>query len=191
MRRLNKYYKIIAVLLLVTGCRTNGSIVISNSVKLNSIQADMDGYIWLDDQGGVFEEISVDEACRLFEEDGSGILCFGDIGCAYCQRAIPELYKIAYKYCVTVYYIGVYAPWNTAEDYARLFPIIDSVMVSTPQGKVLEIPLIIAVKDGEIVGSHLSLVEDYHMESESSQMSWKQKKKLQVIYAELIKAVGS
>ena len=182
---------IVVVMLFAVGCSSYQPIVINNPVDLNIKPADMSCYVWLNDEDPVFEEITASESCRMFEEDGCGVLYFGYGGCAYCQRAVPELNTAAKACGVTIYYIDVRNPWNTSADFRRLLPYIDSALVKTPEGKAFRVPLVIAVKDGKVVGSHLALVDGYNIDSESSQMSSAQKKELRNIYIELFRQVSS
>ena len=52
------------------------------------------------------------------------------------------------------------------------------------------VPFVVGIKNGEVVGSHISLVDDFTIESESSQMSDSQKQELQDIYADIILKVA-
>ena len=180
-----------AFMLFSSACSSVDPIEINNPVTLSTTPADMSCYVWLNDEEPAFEEITASESCRMFEEDGCGVLYFGYVGCAYCQRAVPELNTAAEACGVTVYYVDVNSPLNTNADFRGLLPYIDSALVKTPEGKAFMVPLVIAVKDGEVVGSHLALVDGYNIDSESSQMSREQKKELQNIYIELFRQASS
>ena len=178
----------LAVLCALLGCSSKTEpIVIDSTVELHGEKADMSGYYWLEEGDHPFIEVSVAESIRLFEEGGSGMLYYGYVGCPFCERAVPELSKAALAAGVTVYYIDVYNPVNTYDDYQILFTYIDPVMVETDTGKAFKVPLVIAVNDGEIVGSQLALVDGYRIESDDSQMSTAQKKELQNIYLDLFR----
>ena len=45
----------------------------------------------------------------------------------------------------------------------------------------------IGIKNGEITGSHVSLLSDFTIEDEESQLSDEQKKKLKEIYLDIIR----
>ncbi len=154
---------------------------------------DMSGYTFLEDTDPAFLEIDVENAIKFFEEDATGILYFGRVSCPFCQRAVPNLNEAAKEAGITVYYVDVDLTKLTMEDYNRISPYIEETFV---QGSDREsdpefmIPDVIAIKDGEIVGYHVSLLDDYTITSEDSQMTDEQKQELQDIYTGLFEAAG-
>ncbi len=185
---MKKILTVLAVFLLA-GCSAGKDepITIENDVELTGIKADMSGYYWLEEEDHPFVAISGAESIRLFAEKGSGILYYGYVGCPFCERAVPELSKAALRYGVTVYYVDVYDPVNTPDMYDVLLQYLDPVLVESENGKQFKVPLVVAVNDGEIVGSQLALVDGYKIESADSQMSSAQKKELQNIYIDLFR----
>ncbi len=166
----------------------NETVTITNSVELNTTDADMSGYKWLYDSEPAFVEMTLEESVRIFKESGSGILYYGYAGCPWCERAVPILNEVAKELGVTVYYINVHAQ-TTMEAYNELLTYITPILETDSNGEPeFKVPEVIAVKNGEITDHHLALVDGFKIESDESQMSDSQKEELKNIYIDLIKS---
>lgn len=190
---MKKIVLILTALLTLVSCgkqeqEIDKTVTITNSVELNTYDADMSGYKWLYDSEPAFTEITLEESIRIFKEKGSGILYYGYAGCPWCERAVPILNKVAKETGVTVYYINVHFQ-TTMEAYNELMTYISPILEKDSEGEpVFKVPEVIAVKDGEITDHHLALVEDFKIENDDSQMSDIQKKELEDIYLNLIQS---
>ena len=173
---------------------------ITNSVDLVTSEADMTGYQWLYDTDPPFVETTFQESIRMFTEKGSGILYYGRTNCPWCQRAVPVLDEVAQETGVTIYYIDASQPLATAADgsvdatksqevYQELLGYISPILEKDEDGKpAFQIPEVIGVKNGEIVGHHLSLVDSFSLDSEDAQMNDEQVAELKDIYRRIIVA---
>lgn len=190
---MKKIVLILTALLTLVSCgkqeqELDKTVTITNSVELNTYDADMSGYKWLYDSEPAFTETTLEESIRIFKEKGSGILYYGYVGCPWCERAVPILNKVAKETGVTVYYINVHSQ-TTMEAYNELMTYISPILEKDSEGEpVFKVPEVIAVKDGEITDHHLALVEDFKIENDDSQMSDSQKKELEDIYLNLIQS---
>ena len=190
---MKKIVLVLTALLTLVSCgkqeqEVDKTVTITNSVELNTYDADMSGYKWLYDSEPAFTEITLEESIRIFKEEGSGILYYGYAGCPWCERAVPILNKVAKETGVTVYYINVHFQ-TTMEAYNELMTYISPILEKDSEGEpVFKVPEVIAVKDGEITDHHLALVEDFKIENDDSQMSDSQKKELEDIYLNLIQS---
>lgn len=190
---MKKIVLILTALLTLVSCgkqeqEVDKTVTITNSVELNTYDADMSGYKWLYDSEPAFTEITLEESIRIFKEEGSGILYYGYAGCPWCERAVPILNKVAKETGVTVYYINVHFQ-TTMEAYNELMTYISPILEKDSEGEpVFKVPEVIAVKNGEITDHHLALVEDFKIENDDSQMSDSQKKELEDIYLNLIQS---
>ena len=175
---------------------------ITNSVDLVTSEADMTGYQWLYDTDPPFVETTFQESIRMFTEKGSGILYYGRTNCPWCQRAVPVLDEVAQETGVTIYYIDASQPLATAADgsvdaaksqevYQELLSYISPILEKDEDGKpAFQIPEVIGVKNGEIVGHHLSLVDSFSLDSEDAQMNDEQVAELKDIYRRIIAATA-
>ncbi len=175
---------------------------ITNSVDLVTSEADMTGYQWLYDTDPPFVETTFQESIRMFTEKGSGILYYGRTNCPWCQRAVPVLDEVAQETGVTIYYIDASQPLATAADgsvdatksqevYQELLGYISPILEKDEDGKpAFQIPEVIGVKNGEIVGHHLSLVDSFSLDSEDAQMNDEQVAELKGIYRRIIVATA-
>ena len=190
---MKKIVLILTALLTLVSCgkqeqEVDKTVTITNSVELNTYDADMSGYKWLYDSEPAFTEITLEESIRIFKEEGSGILYYGYAGCPWCERAVPILNKVAKETGVTVYYINVHFQ-TTMEAYNELMTYISPILEKDSEGEpVFKVPEVIAGKNGEITDHHLALVEDFKIENDDSQMSDSQKKELEDIYLNLIQS---
>ena len=188
---MKKLLYVCAAALVLAGCgkkeEEETGLVIHNAVEPVSVAADMSGYQWLNDEEPPFLEITPDECMRFFDEGGTGLLYFGRSNCPYCQRAVPELDVVLNEYGISVYYIDVDLSKLTYEKYEELLPYLDAALAESESGeKNFLIPDIIAVKEGKIIGNHISLVDDFEFSSGDAQLTDAQKETLRGIYRDLI-----
>ena len=149
----------------------------------------MSGYTWLQDDSPAYEEITLAESIRMFTEKGTGVLYYGKVGCPWCQRAVPVMDEAAKESGITIYYVDV-AQTVAKADYDTLVTYISSIFEKDAEGNpMFQVPEVIAVKDGQIVGHHLSLVESFTLNNENDQMNDDQKQELLNIYLEMFKAL--
>ena len=188
---MKKLLYVCAAALVLAGCgkkeEEETGLVVHNAVEPVSVAADMSGYQWLNDEEPPFLEITPDECMRFFDEGGTGLLYFGRSNCPYCQRAVPELDVVLNEYGLSVYYVDVDLPKLTYEKYEDLLPYLDAALAESESGeKNFLIPDIIAVKEGKIIGNHISLVDDFEFSSGDAQLTDAQKETLRGIYRDLI-----
>ena len=168
--------------------------VITNPVDIEVVEetADLSGYQWLYDEEPAFSLITLKESIRLFSEKGSGILVYSSDTCHWCNRAMPILNEVLKEYGVKAYYVDTNMP--IASDaamsrqlYDELCSYIESIFELDDEGNTsFQIPEVIEVKNGEIVGHHLSLVGSFILSAEEAQMTDGETEELRNIYRELI-----
>lgn len=161
-------------------------VTITDNTDILSTKADMSGYKWIGSKRADFEETTISEVMKIFSEKGSGILFFGYTGCKWCQRAVPELNKVARELGVKVYYVD--ASVSPDEDqYNKLVGYLSDILSTDDEGnKQFFVPLVVGVKNGKIVGHHESLVDGFNPQSDADQLSDAQKQKLDDIYTQII-----
>lgn len=170
--------------------------VITNQVDIRTLNdpADLSGYQWLEDKEPAFAEISLQESIRMFSEGGSGIVVYSSDTCPWCNRAIPILNEVLKEKGVKAYYIDTNQPIasdaaTSMDLYNELCSYISSIFETNEEGEpTFQIPEVIAVKDGTIVGHHLSLVDGFVLSDSDVQMDDAQKEELRNIYRDLIEA---
>jgi len=179
-----------------TPAETAKTLTITNLVDINVLEdpADLSGYQWLEDKEPAFAEISLQESIRMFKEGGSGIVVYSADSCPWCNRAIPVLNEMLKEYGVKAYYIDTNMPiasdaMTSQALYNELCSYISSIFEVNDEGEAtFQIPEVIAVKDGIIVGHHLSLVDSFTLTDAEVQMTEEQTEELKGIYRELIEA---
>lgn len=186
-----KYHQIIkealAAFLLVTsvGC-SSAKAKITNTVELNTSDAEMDQYAWIGDEIGDFRKVTMKEVLRMFDEQGSGILFFGYPGCKWCERAVPVLNEAVIEKGVTVYYVNTKDPFDAAELNALKQDIYDALPVDAQGNRDFYVPMAVGVKKGKVTGHHTSLVDGFVIQSDTDQMNDDQKKELKNLYLDII-----
>lgn len=195
---MKKLLMIFLAVAMLTGCSSESStskktssvktdqVTITDHTDILSTKADMSGYKWIGSEQADFEETTISEIIKIFTEKGSGILFFGYPGCKWCQRAVPELNKVARQMNVKVYYVD--ASVRPDEDqYNKLVGYLSDILDTDDKGeKEFFVPLVVGVKNGKIVGHHTSLVDGFDPQSDEDQLSDAQKQKLDDIYAKII-----
>lgn len=182
-------FLLIFVLTLV-GCQSTkvDPIEVNNSVDLTSTKADMSDYVLLKDNDHVYEAITMKESSRMYNEGGTGILYYGYPQCPFCNRMVSVLNDAAKELGVKVYYIDIYQEGSTQEDINGIFENLDSILDKDENNQpVFYVPEVVAVKNGKIVGNHVSLVDSYS--DVSKDLTKSQHNELKDIYTSLIKSL--
>ena len=204
-----KWIAACAAVTVLTGCTANTptadptpetepakTVTIPNQVDINALEdpADLSGYQWLEDKEPAFIGITLQESIRMFSEGGSGIVVYSADSCPWCNRAIPVLNEVLKEYGVKAYYIDTNMPiasdaMTSQKLYNELCGYISSIFEVNDAGEAtFQIPEVIAVKDGTIVGHHLSLVDSFTLTDADVQLSEEQAAELKDIYRKLIEA---
>lgn len=170
---------------------TTEQVTITNSVELAAVKSTLSGYKWVGDEIGDFEETSLKETIRLFDEKGSAVVYYGYVGCPWCERALPELNKVALKTGIKIYYVDASVS-PASEDYQSLTEDLgDALSTNSETGeKEMYVPFVVGIKNGEVVGSHTALIDGFEIKDDSSQLSDSQKQELQDIYMDIIEKVA-
>jgi glutaredoxin len=174
----------------------------AGAINLTTTEADMSGYQFLEDEDPAFEEITIEESCRLVEEQGTGVVLYSYTDCPYCNRAVPLLNQAAEEEGVTIFYVDVHNEEFEAKSEEEQTEIINhlyTVMASAlaqitdedtgETGVELQVPLVVSIKDGEIVDHHLGLVDSFTLDEDdpdSFQLTQDQQDELLMIYSGLI-----
>ncbi len=132
-------------------------IAIVNDVQLQTSTPDMGAYELGEDTS--FQEISLQESLKIFEESGSAILFYAKAEGQESRMAAPVLDEAAKKLGVSVYYIDCGKPYEQA-DIDQLTQYISETFASSKTGaKTFYLPNVVAVKNGEITDWHTALVD--------------------------------
>lgn len=127
------------------------------------------------DEDNVFEKMSAEGAANLVE-NGTGILYLGYTNCPWCQDLVPLLNKIAKNNNInSVYYIEDFydmRPDKSANpkynaEYNKIVSKIEEYENKTGESikedNIIRVPLVLFVKNGEIVGYQLGTVEEHEI----------------------------
>jgi hypothetical protein len=174
----------------------------AGAINLNTEEADISGYVFLSDSDPAFVEINMEESFRLVEEGGTGLIFYSYEDCPWCNRAVPILNQAAKEEGVTIFYDNIYDDWfmsKTKDEkealvnklYEVMEPALDTVTdeETGETSPVLRVPLVVAVKDGEIIGHHRGVVDSFELDEDrldEFQVTDDQKEELLNIYKELI-----
>ena len=98
---MKKLMIVVCVLLLCAGCSVKKNIIEDLDITSN----DMMSYETMSEPSDHFYELTLNEALRLFEEKGSGILLISRATCTHCLNAVPVLAEVAEKHDLMIYYV--------------------------------------------------------------------------------------
>ena len=173
----------------------------AGGVVLPAQKADMSEYYFLD-ENNYYLEIYREDFIKLFEENGSAVILISYPGCPFCNRAVPVLQEAAAGYGEYILYLDI-----KSEEFRRKSPeekkelekaffeclgdIAEDVWSEEEQAYVPSFyaPLVIAVKNGEIIDLHTGIFEGFKIEDKTEDLNNDQKKKLRGIYEKLIRSV--
>ena len=196
---MKKLLCILVSILLLCACTGKKDDITSNSAIKNSVELktstfSIDGYEFFDKNATIaIKKIGFNEALRMFDEKGTGIVVWGYQGCPYCQRALPVLNDAAVESGIDVYYVDLRAEdiANMSDDewmesYSSLVNNLADILTVEDGEPVMYVPEVVAIKYGKIVGHHLSLVDSFDS-SVQNEMNEDQKLELINIYLDMIK----
>lgn len=165
-------------------------IVITNDVALVSSPADMSAYGLGSGNETCFEQITMSESLRMFSEDGSGILFYAKPDGQESRLAAPVLNEAAQEMGIHVYYVNCGEDYNLS-DYNTLTGYISSTFAVSQNGtKTFFLPDVIAVKDGEITGYHVSLVDGLILTGTEESLPEDQRIRLKNSYIETLRTAA-
>lgn len=190
--------RICAVLsvLIAAGCAAPMRKINVTPLHADDSSNDLDSYERLtDEERGAFTPVAFDEALKLFDESGTGMVVYSADWCPYCQRALPVLADAALEAGAPVYYVSLSDGTTTEEQIDTLSRHLDWIEFAVAEDDQKEhavsfqIPQVIAVKDGKAINHHVSLFDDLTVSSSDFELSDEQKVKLKAIYAAMFDAL--
>lgn len=155
--------------------------------------ADMSQYTALDDLYPAFVKISLTESLDFLKNGKTGILVYTAPWCPYCQYAIPVLNEALEEAGIIALLIdpSEYDRNTEAEAFHELSDLFRAVWGTHEDDTVINVPEVIAVKNGTIAGHHYELLDTFAKEevSAGAEMSAEQREELKEIYAGLISLI--
>ncbi|MEE8808367.1 MAG: thioredoxin family protein [Lactimicrobium sp.] len=176
----------------------------AGSINLDTSVPDLSAYVFLKDDNPAFLEISTEESLKLFT-NGTGIVFYSYETCPWCNRVIPVLDEAAKEAGITVFYVNIYSDdfmsktdSEKSEIIQSLYTCLDPILTKEKDSEtgeekpVMQVPEVVAVKDGRIVGHHLGVVDGFTLDTNNLseyQVTDDQVKELKNIYLELFKEI--
>ena len=148
---MRKLILIACVLFLCAGCSVKKNII----QDLNLSPNDMMSYETMNEPSDRFYELTLKEALRLFEEEGSGILLISRSTCSHCLNAVPVLAEVADKHDLTIYYVDC-GKGLESEDLEKLEIYAKDVLGA----RGVMVPIVFSIVNGQALGKHIGTVSD-------------------------------
>ena len=165
---MKKILSILLITVFLTGCS------IEKIEKEEYVQAEDFSTDYSIREDHIFVDVTIEEVIDIFEE-GTGIVYFGFPECPFCQEIVPILDGITVDNDIErIYY---YNPRQIREDnpeeYQKLLELTkDYLEYTDDDGELmLYVPDVYFVKDGEILGNHIS-TSKYHDDLVHEQEEW-------------------
>lgn len=176
----------------------------AGAINLDAHTPDMSAYVFLQDKDAAFLEISSEESLKLFV-NGTGLVIYSYETCPWCNRVIPILDEVAKEEGKKVFYVNIYSQSFLSQSdekkseviqslYSVLDPILDrETDEETGEEKpVMQVPEVVAVKDGKIMSHHLGIVDGFTLDQDhlnEYQVTDSQKEELKNIYRDMFKSI--
>lgn len=211
---MKKTISAILAAMLLTGCNTTANTPTATStpentnnagqINLDATKADMSAYVFMEDDDPAFLEVSTEESLRMFV-NGTGVVVYSYETCPWCNRILPILDEAAKEYGTEVFYVNIYSDAFmalTAEEKSdqinALYQCLDPILErekdpETGEDKaVMQVPEVVAVKDGEIVIHHMGVVDDFSLDPDhldEYQVTDAQREELKEIYLDMFASI--
>ncbi len=170
---MKKIFSILMVLLVLTGCAEKKTTL----EDLKTIPNDMMSYETMIEPSNRFLELSFEEALRLFEEKGSGILLISRPSCPHCLNAVPVLHEVAEEHDLMIYYVDCSKGFEN-QHLEKLEVYAANVLGA----RGVLVPIVFSIINGEALGKHIGTVAE-----EDGLLTEEQKKETKEIYEKLLK----
>ena len=160
MKKFLKISLCMVVLIISTACGNN-NMTDAKKFKQDYEALNNNSVIMNIDENNPIKYVDFDDVIDILTT-GTGVIYFGFPGCPWCRNIIPVLFDVANLNNIdTVYYFNPSnIRTNGDEDYKKLVNILDDYLIENSDGeKTLYVPDVYFVRDGEIVGHHLSTVD--------------------------------
>lgn len=211
-----KYLKYILAALLLTGCADTASVPAASpdasadagnnagAVNLQAEKADLSAYVFMNDDDPAFLEVSTEESLKLFV-NGTGVVVYSYETCPWCNRILPVLDEAAKEYGITVFYVNIYSDdfmalsnEEKSDQIQALYQCLDPILERETDSEtgeevpVMQVPEVVAVKDGEIMSHHMGIVDGFTLDTEKLdeyQLSESQQDELKEIYLDMFRSI--
>ena len=152
-----------ALLLTLTACSSDEEAVY---IDVETSVVDMSGYANMPVVGHNFVGVSPQEVLRIIEEGGSGAVFYGYSTCPFCHQAAYVLNNAAKEKDMTIYYVNVHPSDDPGDDFYDAMDETTTVLadfLSKDEDGEPEfyVPNLFIIKNGKILGNHVSLVDSY------------------------------
>lgn len=149
---------ILAILIIGLYFKDGGTSTTNNGNTNNGSNSSTEEY-----DVSAMNEVDLDGALALFEEDGTHVLYMGRSGCTYCREFVPVLNQVQEDLGFKTNYLNVQtfmSNWNAAKE--ELEPLTDKMTVeATANGETGTLgelfinngytPALVVIKDGKVV----------------------------------------
>lgn len=162
---------LLSLILFISGCTTNKE---KENKKIGcSIESTCDSETEIKKYNSLietdtFNEISLKDSINIIENKETAILFYGFKTCPWCQDIIPILKEEADNSSVKINYINIRPDGDTSdfdlrkednEDYIKLQDFLKDTFID--DSKKVYVPLVITIKNGEILDYNYSTVEGH------------------------------
>ncbi len=176
----------------------------AGNIELDATKANMNAYIFMTDDDPAFLEVSTEESLKLFV-NGTGMVVYSYETCPWCNRILPVLNDVAKEFGKQVFYVNIYSDSFIAKSAEQkseiiqsLYQVLDPILGTEKdeetgkEKKVMQVPEVVAVKDGKITAHHLGIVDGFTLDPDKLteyQVTDSQKEELKNIYREMFKSI--
>lgn len=149
------------ILLISTACNNNNVITDSEKFKQEYEALNNHSVVMNIDENNPIKYVDFEELMNILTS-GTGVIYFGFPGCPWCRNIIPVLFEVANNNDInTIYYFNPRDIRTNGDDkYQTLVNTLKDYLLENDNGeKTLYVPDVYFVKDGKIIGNHLSTVD--------------------------------
>lgn len=189
MKKFLSILSCLVLLVIITGCGSNKNNDDALKFK-NEYEALNNSSVKMDiSESNPIKYATFDEIVEVLTK-GTGVVYFGFPGCPWCRNVIPVLFDVAKENNVdTIYYFNPREIRSDGDDaYQKLITILNDYLEENDEGvKTLYVPDVYFIKDGKIMGNHLSTVDSQN--DPYTALTEEQTTELKNIYQELFNKI--
>lgn len=151
--------------------------------------ADMSAYEGFTETEHQFIKAPMSDFLIKLDAGADAVYYFGFSTCPWCIEALPIMNDVAKENNIPIYYIDKKAETSDAASIQAIEERLADILNPDEEGKPhLYVPLVVVMKDGEIVAHHTGTVDEH--DAHERTMNDEEKQQLKQIYQEMFQKLS-
>lgn len=167
------------------------TVSIQSAVALEAKEADLSAYSHILGKKAEFKQVELSQILEFIQNKGTGVFYFGNAESHYDQVVLPLLNEAMKRSAVLVYYIDTKAEVQEKDYQSLVKALKGSLKKDQSKNPIFLSPFVVAIKEGQVVDSQISLVNNQVITSQDQVLSDEEKKAQIDRYIAMFQAIAT